>query len=340
MIHTKHDMKNNEPAKPNIYTRCWSCVRDNCCSAGKVLRNWYCTSLAKTGNKCEEVEPFGHLIALLCLFGIFCIPYGISFGYNHFFSVTEDNLAELEAEVPVNQQTANVVSATTNISIDPPNIDISDAFSECNLGTGKWLRWYGKVNQDFEDKNHFTLPVNSSSVLFKYAGKIEDFSSCEFVFIPRSENSINYVISLDEIYQIVIGDNDFWTVALRATDAIGEDLTPIREVVTQKTRPRLLNKVKNGTTVKVSLNQGFDDVGKYQIELTVNYKPDTIELDEAQTSKFVWMFEPSPAILGNPSLSVGLIRGLGDKSEIGVKFIDPSVVKEEESVFYQESQKN
>jgi hypothetical protein len=324
-------MKNSDLTKPNICKRCWFCVRDNCCSAGNVLRNWYCTSLAKTGNKCEEVKPFGHLIAILCLLAIFCIPYGISYAYNHFFGSTKDIPSEPSSDVSDTTQPASVISATTDINIKPPKVLEPDMFSKCDLSTGDWVRWYGKVSQDFEDKNHFTLPLNSSSVLFKYAGRIEDFSSCEFIFIPRSEISINYVISLDEIYQIVIGDNDFWTVTLRATDAIGGDLVPIREDITQKTRPRLLSKVKNGTTVKASLNQGFIDDGKYQIDLTVTYKRDTSELDEAQTSKFTWTFEPSPEILESPSLSVGLIRGFGDKSEIGVKFVNPSVVKEEES---------
>ena len=134
-------------------------------------------------------------------------------------------------------------------------------------------------------------------------------------------------MSLDEIYQIVIGDNDFWTIALRATDAIGGELIPIEEDSTQKTRPRLLNKIKNGTTVKVALNQKFIDENTYQIELTISYKPDTDVLNETQTDKFTWTFEPSPAILKKPSLSVGLIRGLEDKSEISVNFVDPNVVQ-------------
>ena len=324
-------MANGEPTKPSMRTRCWNCVRDNCCSAGNVLRNWYCTALAKTGNKCEELKPLGHFIAVLFLLVMFCIPYAISYTYNHFFEAYEDTSVELPPEVPNTTQTASVVSAVgTDINIVTPEDDTPDVFSKCDLSNGEWVRWLGKINQDFEDKTHFTLPVNSSGALFKYLGKIDDFSSCEFVFIPRSESSINYVISLDEIYQIVIGDNDFWTVALQATDAIGSDPVRILEDVTQKTRPRLLSKIKNGTTVRVALNQGFTDDGKYRIELTVTYKPDTTELDATQTSKFTWTFEPSPAILENPSLSVGLIRGSGDKSEIGVKFVDPGVVQKDQ----------
>lgn len=261
----------------------------------------------------------------------------IIYNYN---KASEDIRSEPSQEVLDTAHAASVISATTDINIEPPKVEEPDVFSKCDLGTGEWVRWFGKINQDFEDKTHFILPVNSGGALFKYVGKIDDFSSCEFVFIPRGENSVNYVISLDEIYQIVIGDNDFWTIAMRATDAIGGDLVPIREDSTQKTRPRLLSKIKNGTTVKVALKQGFIGDGNYQIELVVTYKPDTTALDETQTSEFVWTFEPSPAILEKPSLSVGLIRGMGDKSEIGVKFIDPSVVKEEESKNYQESQEN
>lgn len=333
-------MKNDKPIKPNIYARCWFCVWDNCCSVGNFLRNCYCTSLGKTGNKCEELRPLAHIVAVLflCLMSYGVVNAGL-FIYNY-NKVSGDVPTEPSLEVLDTAQTASVISATTDINIEPPKVDESDIFSKCDFSTGEWVRWFGKINQDFEDKTHFILPVNSGGALFKYVGKIEDFSSCEFVFIPRSEKTINYVISLDEIYQIVIGDNDFWTVAMRSTDAIGGDLVPIREDSTQKTRPRLLSKIKNGTTVKVALKQGFIDDGNYQIGLVVTYKPDTTALDETQTSEFIWTFEPSPAIFEKPSLSVGLIRGVGDKSEIGVKFVDPSVVKEEESKNYKESQEN
>ena len=324
--------KSVPPKKLNIRTRCWYCVRDNCCSVGSVLRNIYCTSLGKTGNKCEELKPLAHLVAILflCFMSYGLVNTGLFF-YNLIKKVPEYIPAETHPEIPDNSQTASVIYAGTNINIDVPEDNTPDVFSKCDLNTGEWVRWLGSINQDFEDKTHFTLPVNSNGALFKYAGKIDDFSSCEFAFIPRSENSINYVISLDEIYQIVIGDNDFWTIAVRATDAIGGDLIPIKEDFTQKTRPRLLNKIKNGTAVKVILSQKFIDDKTYQIDLDVSYKPDTTELNETQTSKFTWTFEPSPLILKKPSLSIGLLRGLTDKSEIGVNFVDPSVVHKDEN---------
>lgn len=328
----KVPMKDGESEKPNIRDQCWCHVRDNCCNIGGFFRKWYCLYLTKvTGSECEELKPLTHCIALLCFcllsFGL-VTPIGL-YIYSYFSGTSEDSSTELFSEAQDTTQTASVVSAIgTDIDIDVPADNDHDVFPGCDLSAGEWIRWFGKINQDFDDKTHFTLPVSSGGALFKYIGKIDDFSSCEFIFIPTSESSINYVISLDEIYQIVIGDNDLWTVALRATDAIGGELLPISEDATQKTRPRLLSAVKSGTTVRAAINQGFIDSGRYKIELTVTYKPDATEINETQTSKFMWTFEPSPAILENPSLSVGLIRGFGDKSEIGVKFVNPDVVQE------------
>jgi hypothetical protein len=316
--------------KEKFHKRSWCSVRDNCCSAGNALRNCYCTALAKTGNQCNELKPLAHFVMLFLLLVLFLLSYGlVSAGISMYQSreINENTSIEPVPGALDVTQTASVISASTDINIAVPEDDTSKVFSKCDFNNGEWVRWFGKINQDFEDKTHFTLPVNSDGALFKYVGKIDDFSSCEFVFIPRSESSINYVISLDEIYQIVIGDNDLWTIAVRATDAIGGDLVPIKEDSSQKTRPRLLSKIKNGTNVKAVLNQKFIDDDTYQIELVISYKPDTTELNETQTSKFTWTFEPSPAILENPSLSVGLIRGSEDKSEIGVKFVNPSIVQ-------------
>ncbi len=326
-------MENTETPKPNIRTRCWCFARVQCCDLGNFFKTWFCHSLAKvTGNKCEDRKVLTLFVALICLCLMSIGFVNIGLYIKDYFRKTIDTIPAESFDTTNVEQSANVISATTDINIEIPKKDILDTFSKCNLNTGEWVRWLGTVNQDFEDKTHFTLPTNSSGALFKYIGKIDDFSSCEFIFIPRSENSINYVLSLDEIYQIVIGDNDFWTIAVRATDAIGGELIPIKENSTQKTRPRLLNKIKNGTTVKVILNQKFTDEDTYQIELAVTYKPDATTLSETETDKFTWTFEPSPAILKNPSLSVGLIRGLNDKSEIGVNFVDPNVVQKDNSL--------
>ena len=318
--------ENDTTKKKSIGTLCWCIAKDHCCDLRDFFKTWFCYYLAKvTGNKCEDRKILTLIVAVLCLCLMSVGVLNIAGYIKNYFWNTSDMNPEEPSVVPDSQQAANVITATTDINIEVPLANTPGTFSKCDLNTGEWLRWFGKINQDFEDKTHFTLPTNSNSALFKYVGKIDDFSTCEFTFIPRSENSINYVLSLDDVYQIVIGDNDFWTVAARSTDSIGGDLVPIKENSTQKTRPRLSNKIKNGTTVKVILNQKFIDASTYQIELIVSYKPDSLILNEVQTSTFSWTFQPSPAILDNPSLSIGLIRGIEDKSEIGVNFVDPKI---------------
>lgn len=282
------------------------------------FKKWFCFLLEKgTGNKCED-----HKTATLLVGGL--ILYFVSTGVLFNLNLVPTLLRETGTSN--SKENLAAVNSINPIKINSPQNTGPDRFKKCNLNNGPWNLWYGKVSQGIDDKNYFILPTNSGGALFQYAGKIDDITMCKFSFIPRSETAINYVMSLDGIYQIVIGDNDFWTITLKASDRVDGDLIPIEENVTKKTRPRLLSRVRKGTTVDVVLAQQFLESKEYEITAEISYKPDIDNSSNVDTEKFIWTFDPSPTILDSARLSVGLVRDPKDTSEIGADFIIPSLI--------------
>lgn len=213
----------------------------------------------------------------------------------------------------------------SDIRIHDPRNRTSGMSGDCNLNNGQWHLWYGRASQDVNDRKYFILPINREGFLFYYVGEIEDITICEFRFIPRGESAINYVISLDGVYQIVVGDNDLWAITLKATDQIDGVLSPVKESVTDEPRPRLSSRVRMGTMISVVLTQQFLDHGKYEVVAEISYKPDAGNDSEINTEKFTWIFDPPPVTSGAVRLSVGLIRDPRNTSEIGASFIYPDV---------------
>lgn len=261
---------------------------------------------------------FAAILMLLSVGGLF----GAGFKYipkliSVFFENGVGN--ELTASVSNN----GIVKNNTETSI----IQRSTESLQCDLDKDLWELWLGDIVQDVREPSYFSLPQKSTQGLFKYKSNIENISNCEFSFIPRGEGSINYVISFDGVYQIVIGDNDYWTISLRASDSIGGALNPIKEDKVQKTRPRLVSPIKKGTPVKITLNQGFTESGKYRVFIKINYRMDKIDSNAVHEEVFSWIFSPNPTLELYPTdLSIGLIRAKDDQRNVGVTFIYPNPV--------------
>jgi len=199
-------------------------------------------------------------------------------------------------------------------------------FSEkCPLDNGVWKNWLGSGNQNTDDRTYFILPSDSRSFLYKYHGKIEDFALCDFLFTTRSTNAANYIISLDEVYQITVGDNDMRTVTFKAKNSIGGEYLPIKEARTQRTRPMLSSSIKPGTNVGIKLETNpLGGTGRYKVDVSIEYKSGQ-EMLETKYEDFSWVFDPSPQMAKKMELSVGLIRDEKDKSEVGANFLYPDL---------------
>lgn len=199
-----------------------------------------------------------------------------------------------------------------------------EADENCILDDEGWVLWLGEMNREINDDTHLSLPANIKSGLFKYRGDINLDNECMFEFVPRGEIAINYVVSFDDFYQLVIGNNDYWTVTLAATDVVGGPYYPIKEKNTGVERPRLISSIKKGSAVEVTIRQNKND-NMYSVEVTLIYTPDLSYKAQKNTETFTWEFEPSPILKLKPiDLSIGLIRGENDTSHIGVSFISPA----------------
>ena len=285
----------------------------------------FCHKLLSWGGvKCEEhrlsVIVIGSFVVFMILGG------GIGSGLKLFkFAMDYIEGGKLVAVIPDEPE---YIPAAVIDSAPKPNRYIEkneEEESGCKLANGEWNLWLGDMSRDVRDENHFSLPLTSNQGLFKYSQKYDGDWICDFAFVPRGDKVVNYVISFDGLYQIVIGDNDFWTVSLRASDTVDGALKPVSEERTQLERPRLLSTIKPGSTVKATLKQGFRDEDVYEVEVTIEYNHDTSYEVDTGPEAFKWRFKPSPTLDLKPmELSVGLIRAPGDESHIGASFLSPN----------------
>jgi len=284
----------------------------------EICRKIFCHALQNWGGvKCEDYRMSTILAATLIM--SFIIGGGLWSGSKTLYSllsqgvqyVNRDTGAHIPGPKTQNQSLRNMVSSEAE---------------NCDLTKDKWQLWLGEMSRDVRDDSHYFLPDNSYRGLFKYESEINNVSVCEFIFVPRGDSVINYVISFSGVFQVVIGDNDYKTVTLRASDAIDGPLYPIKEIQSGSVRPRLSSTVKPGSSIRVKLQQKSLDNGRYEVRVSVTYKNNVQENTEDSTEDFLWEFNPSPSIdLHALELSIGLIRGQGDVSSIGVSFISPNL---------------
>lgn len=291
----------------------------------------FCHFISRWGGvKCEEHRMSTILVATLLMSTI--VGGGLAGGWHLILETGKyiyNNTVVANTQGNKTQVASPIVSTIgSELFAQSPKLNISDDAKNCDLQSAKWDLWFGnKLNTDVEDNTLLSLPVSSAQALYKYLGDVPNVAVCEFVFIPRGEKAINYVISYDGIFQVVIGDNDYWTISLRASDRLDGPLYSVEETQTGKTRPRLLSSAKQAAPIRVRLERIVTEDGKFDITLTITYQPEIVGEIDTPPETFNWKFTPSPAAIIKPiELSIGLIRAKNDKSEIGVSFIYPNPI--------------
>lgn len=204
-------------------------------------------------------------------------------------------------------------------STDNPVPKRSAANEKGCFDEGKWDLRFGSLsgNASAGESSYYYLDPQKVKGFLGYS---EDFplnTECKFSFIPRGSKAVNLAISIDKLYQVTVGDNDYRTVSLRASREIAGKLDPIKESRTNLTRPRLKENMTKGSAVDITLRQEFLDEKKFRVTIIVAPA-------EQESGEFVYEFYPSPQIYLEPlRFSIGLIREPGDKSEIAVSLLPP-----------------
>lgn len=296
----------------------------------QICKQIFCHSLHSWGGvKCDDYRMSTILAATLLMSLV--LGGGFGAGITYIPPLIDWTGSKISNPVSADQTGSPAFSGVGRTTIQSPTTAPSKDAKNCDLSKGGWKLWLGNLNAGIDDRTRFSLPLNSSQALFKYQGNVQDVSTCEFTFVPRGEKAINYVVSFDGIYQVVLGDNDYWTISLRASDSIDGPLYPIKEDRVEKTRPSLSAAVKTGSIVKTRIDQLFLEDGRYNVKLSIQYTPSSLQDNNGQNSEsFSWTFTPSPAIELQPvDISIGLIRAKGDTSEVGVSFVSPNPKPEE-----------
>ena len=302
-------------------------IREWLAEVGVNCRTIFCHFVGRWGGlKCEEHRMSTIIVATFTM--SLLIGGGLTLGAQSLAQVVS-SLSGLNSGDKIDSSglVANSISSTykTSVIAQPPKFNVSEEAKNCDLQNSAWQLWFGdKLNTDVEDTTYLSLPVGSAQALYRYLGDVPN-DTCEYVFIPRGERVINYVISYDGIFQIVIGDNDYSTVTLRASDRIDGPLYYIKETKTAKTRPRLLSSAKQGALIRAELQRVVTEKGKFNITLTVTYQPEIVGDVDTASETFNWEFTPSSTTIVRPlGLSIGMIRAENDKSEISANFIHPN----------------
>jgi hypothetical protein len=179
------------------------------------------------------------------------------------------------------------------------------------------LAFYGK------NTNRMILPNGTVSGLLKYNEKINSSSMFDLHFVPYGDRAINFVVSLPEIYEIVIGDGDYRTVTLKVSPGVGQQFQPLLAVGRDKERVSLGHEIKKGSQVGLNIKQELLPSGHLWVQFDISYWP--TEINDVVTEPFAYEFNPSPKIHDALYLELGLFRNARDESAIEVEMIDPRV---------------
>lgn len=278
-----------------------------------VFRDSTCHNLARIGIKCDIHKPWAITVALLIILPLIVFSDDIaSYGI------------KTAGKIAKSGQTATTLEAGTN-SNDPSQDDLSQ--ENCFQNEKEWSATLGALVNTTSTSRSLAIPQSEVRGLYVYPKKVHVTSSCTFRFVPLGEAAINYTISFADFYEVVIGDNDYRTVTLRATEALQGSFVAKTEVRRNSKRPFLDSPIKKGTKVLTEVIPKKFNNGDFDILVRVTYTADTNLLpSDFRIEEFSWRFRPSPILDEvDPSLSVGLIRAAKDDREVAALFLLPKI---------------
>jgi len=194
----------------------------------------------------------------------------------------------------------------------------SDYFSD--FTDGKWVEHLGKFYRSFSDLNHIFLFPETPGALLKFHKPLPERKEVEFKFSPLSEDSANIVINVGNLYEIVIGDNNYKTVSVKARIDPDEKWEFIPEKQSgQLTKDMIGGGMRRSSEVIMKIDTEHRLDGNYFLDLKIRYIP--IEPINAGYQNFhgQYIFTPHFQEYKPLDISVGLINPKL-KTDVAVRF--------------------
>lgn len=132
----------------------------------------------------------------------------------------------------------------------------------------EWDRGQGQLNFD---GSVWSVATGSPNGLLRFGERIPLDSNIEVTFVPASAKQVNFIITMHDIYELVVGDGSYQGITLKTAKGDNQKmkLTP---TVDGKRRVIFQNgHMEPGADVKVVINQGVSRLenGSYELNLRI-----------------------------------------------------------------------
>jgi len=191
-----------------------------------------------------------------------------------------------------------------------------------NFNDNKWQESLGVFLRDNNDQNYFALNQEKDRALLKFYKNILERQEINFEFIPLSENAANIVINVNDLYEIVIGDNDYESLTLKLRESWKGVFKEVESVDGYTRKPIDLG-IKKKTNVLLTMNTECHLDGSYFVEIGIKFTPEKIKTDKPKTLHAQYNFNPPFQTCIPLEISVGLINT--EQTYVAARFISFSI---------------
>lgn len=191
----------------------------------------------------------------------------------------------------------------------------SDYFSDFT-DKEKWMQYLGKISVDFNNPHYFFLGSDTPRALLKFHKQLLEKKEVTFIFKPLSQDAINIVISVGDLYEIIIGDNNYKIVSVKTRLATTGEWMPVPE----ESGRNLIKDIRRDSEVIVKINTEHYLDGNYSLTLDVKYITSKPLKAGHQNFHGQYIFTPPFQQYKPLDISIGLINP-NHQSGIAAEFI-------------------
>jgi len=207
---------------------------------------------------------------------------------------------------------------STDSGLPTTEVSPSDYYSD--FIDEKWVEHLGKFYRSFNDLNHIFLFPETPRALLKFHKPLPERREIEFKFSPLSEDAANIVINVGNLYEIVIGDNNYKTVSVKARIGPDEKWESIPEKQSGLLTKDMTGGMRKDSDVIMKINTEYHLDGNYFLDLKIKHIPIAPPSAGLQNFHGQYIFTVPFQEYKPLDISVGLINPKL-KAGVGARFI-------------------